>query len=203
MGKMYKEVSENDIIKATKKSTEAYNEQQNYYEDDRTYFEHFAIEREQILESAGGAQKYTTVGLTPDRVYPKLNLNDFFNTLVAEELNDIIDKDAELVYIKTMRNAGEVAIHNERGYASIDFVDSDYSEKTSGQTFVMTVEPTSKQTNSLQDGFEIISWNGDEGIVQKNLKAGLLETQSNIQNFKSERSLQMEQPEPTRSKLRA
>jgi hypothetical protein len=200
MGKMYKVVSEQDIINATVKSTKEYNDKQEYEEDGQTYFERFIADKDKILEQAEGKTQYTTVSLTPDRVYPKMDIDSFLHTLAMKQLEDMIDNDKDLSELKKLKASGDLVIHDDREYASIDFISDEYTKASNDNTFVLTIEP-STSGGRLKDGFHIMTWDGESGSYKSNIKDALIDTQSHVKSF-IEINLQDDDPAPVKNKMK-
>ena len=215
MGKQYKVVSINDVLENAALQTKEYNSKQEYYDDDKTYFQMFHDNAESIIKSTPSTSKYTSDETTGDLVLDlgnkKIDISnyteedykalsdDLSHQLAAKEIEDTIKTDPELSDLNRRLSNGEISIDTDREYASLS---------DSNGELVFSIESNknhnpSKSLNS-DEGFRFIAWDGEYGGDQPTLSDGLKSAQSNIQILEAEAALEIDGPEQkSRSSYRA
>ncbi|HHS9855046.1 TPA: hypothetical protein ACTW3A_004931 [Klebsiella quasipneumoniae subsp. quasipneumoniae] len=215
MGKQYKVVSINDVLDNAALQTIEYNSKQEYYDDDKTYFQMFHDNAESIIKSTPTTSKYTsdeTVGdLFLDLGNKKIDISnyteedykglsdDLSHELAAKEIEDTIKTDPELSDLNRRLSNGEISIDTDREYASLS---------DSNGELVFSIESknshnSSKSLNS-DEGFSFIAWGSEDGIDHNSLSDGLKSAQSNIQLLDAKAILEIDEPEQkSRSSYRA
>ncbi len=135
MGKQYKLVSINDVLENAALQTKEYNSKQEYYDDDKTYFQMFHDNAEGIIKSTPSTSKYTSDETTGDLVLDlgnkKIDISnyteedykalsdDLSHELAAKEIEDTIKTDPELSDLNRRLSNGEISIDTDREYASL------------------------------------------------------------------------------------
>lgn len=215
MGKQYKIVNVNDVLETAALQTKEYNNKQEYYDDDKTYFQMFHDNAESIIKSTPSTSKYTSDETTGDLVldlgnkmidlsnyteedYKTLS-DDFSHELAAKEIEDTIKTDPELSDLNTRLSNGEISINTDREYASLDDKNGE---------LVFSIESKNSHDSSIplnsDEGFRFIAWDGEYGGDQSTLSDGLKSAQSNIKTLEAEAALEIDEPEQkSRSSYRA
>lgn len=215
MGKQYKTVNVNDVLETAALQTKEYNSKQEYYDDDKTYFQMFHDNAESIIKSTPSTSKYTSDETTGDLVLDlgnkKIDLSnyteedyktlsdDLSHELAAKEIEDTIKTDPELSDLNTRLSNGEISINTDREYASLDDKNGE---------LVFSIESKNSHDSSISlnsdEGFRFIAWDSESGVYQPTLSDGLKSAQSNIQTLEAEAALEIDEPEQkSRSSYRA
>ncbi|EAS4985481.1 hypothetical protein D7X41_19815 [Salmonella enterica] len=225
MGKQYKIVNVNDVLETAALQTKEYNSKQEYYDDDKTYFQMFHDNAESIIKSTPSTSKYTSDETTGDLVLDlgnkKIDLSnyteedyktlsdDLSHELAAKEIEDTIKTDPELSDLNTRLSNGEISINTDREYASITYIgNSDGNEVLPVGELVFSIESKNSHDSSISlnsdEGFRFIAWDSESGVYQPTLSDGLKSAQSNIQTLEAEAALEIDEPEQkSRSSYRA
>lgn len=215
MGKQYKVVSINDVLDNAALQTKEYNSKQEYYDDDKTYFQMFHDNAESIIKSTPSTSKYTSDETTGDLVLDlgnkKIDISnyteedykalsdDLSHQLAAKEIEDTIKTDPELSDLNRRLSNGEISIDTDREYASL-------SDGNGELVFSIESNKNHNPSKSLNsdEGFRFIAWDGEYGGDQPTLSDGLKSAQSNIQILEAEAALEIDEPEQkSRSSYRA
>lgn len=215
MGKQYKVVNINDVLENAALQTKEYNSKQEYYDDDKTYFQMFHDNAESIIKSTPSTSKYTSDETTGDLVLDlgnkKIDISnyteedykalsdDLSHQLAAKEIEDTIKTDPELSDLNRRLSNGEISIDTDREYASL-------SDSNGELVFSIESNKNHNPSKSLNSdaGFRFIAWDGEYGGDQPTLSDGLKSAQSNIQILEAEAALEIDEPEQkSRSSYRA
>lgn len=138
MGKQYKVVSINDVLDNAALQTKEYNSKQEYYDDDKTYFQMFHDNAESIIKSTPSTSKYTSDETTGDLVLDlgnkKIDISnyteedykalsdDLSHELAAKEILDTIKNDPDFSDLNRRLESGEISLDTDRVYASISYI---------------------------------------------------------------------------------
>lgn len=138
MGKQYKVVSINDVLENAALQTKEYNSKQEYYDDDKTYFQMFHDNAESIIKSTPSTSKYTSDETTGDLVLDlgnkKIDISnyteedykalsdDLSHELAAKEILDTIKNDPDFSDLNRRLESGEISLDTDRVYASISYI---------------------------------------------------------------------------------
>ncbi|EIF0095837.1 hypothetical protein LEW15_002808 [Salmonella enterica] len=206
MGKQYKIVNVNDVLENAALQTKEYNSKQEYYDDDKTYFQMFHDNAESIIKSTPSTSKYTSDETTGDLVLDlgnkKIDLSsyteedyktlsdDLSHELAAKEIEDTIKTDPELSDLNTRLSNGEISINTDREYASLDDKNGE---------LVFSIESKNSHDSSISlnsdEGFRFIAWDSESGVYQPTLNDGLKSAQSYIRTLEEEAALEIDEPE--------
>ncbi|WP_213928854.1 hypothetical protein [Serratia marcescens] len=226
MGKQYKVVSINDVLENAALQTKEYNSKQEYYDDDKTYFQMFHDNAESIIKSTPSTSKYTSDETTGDLVLDlgnkKIDISnyteedykglsdDLSHELAAKEIEDTIKTDPELSDLNRRLENGEISLDTDRVYASISYIGKcDDNEVLPIGDLIFSIEPKEDCQASLNsDGFNYVATSSttNEGVYYKSLKDGLESTQSYLRTleYEAEATLEIDEPEQkSRSSYRA
>lgn len=226
MGKQYKVVSINDVLENAALQTKEYNSKQEYYDDDKTYFQMFHDNAESIIKSTPSTSKYTSDETTGDLVLDlgnkKIDISnyteedykalsdDLSHELAAKEILDTIKNDPDFSDLNRRLESGEISLDTDRVYASISYIgNNDGNEILPVGDLIFSIEPKEDCQASLNsDGFNYvaISSTTNEGVYYESLKDGLESTQSYLRTleYEAEATLEIDEPEQkSRSSYRA
>lgn len=226
MGKQYKVVSINDVLENAALQTKEYNSKQEYYDDDKTYFQMFHDNAESIIKSTPSTSKYTSDETTGDLVldlgnkktdisnyteedYKALS-DDLSHELAAKEILDTIKNDPDFSDLNRRLESGEISLDTDRVYASISYIgNNDGNEILPVGDLIFSIEPKEDCQASLNsDGFNYVATSSttNEGVYYESLKDGLESTQSYLRTleYEAEATLEIDEPEQkSRSSYRA
>lgn len=205
MGKQYKEVKFNDILENAALQTKEYNSIQEYYDDDKTYFQMFHDNAESIIKSTPSTSKYTSDETTGDLVLDlgnnKIDLSnyteedyralsdDLSHELAAKEIEDTIKTDPELSDLNRMLENGEIWVNTDFGYASVMYTgENDIADKIPGGSGNLIFSIKSKEdclaSLNSDDGFKYIT--DFDGVYKESIKDGLKDAQSYLYTLEAE-----------------
>ncbi|EBC4198961.1 hypothetical protein KAP61_004482 [Salmonella enterica subsp. enterica serovar Infantis] len=226
MGKQYKVVSINDVLENAALQTKEYNSKQEYYDDDKTYFQMFHDNAESIIKSTPSTSKYTSDETTGDLVLDlgnkKIDISnyteedykalsdDLSHELAAKEILDTIKNDPDFSDLNRRLESGEISLDTDRVYASISYIgNNDGNEILPVGDLIFSIEPKEDCQASLNsDGFNYVETSSttNEGVYYESLKDGLESTQSYLRTleYEAEATLEIDEPEQkSRSSYRA
>lgn len=226
MGKQYKVVSINDVLDNAALQTKEYNSKQEYYDDDKTYFQMFHDNAERIIKSTPSTSKYTSDETTGDLVLDlgnkKIDISnyteedykalsdDLSHELAAKEILDTIKNDPDFSDLNRRLESGEISLDTDRVYASISYIgNNDGNEILPVGDLIFSIEPKEDCQASLNsDGFNYVATSSttNEGVCYESLKDGLESTQSYLRTleYEAEATLEIDEPEQkSRSSYRA
>ncbi|EBS2638914.1 hypothetical protein M2T32_25820 [Klebsiella pneumoniae] len=226
MGKQYKVVSINDVLENAALQTKEYNSKQEYYDDDKTYFQMFHDNAESIIKSTPSTSKYTSDETTGDLVLDlgnkKIDISnyteedykalsdDLSHELAAKEILDTIKNDPDFSDLNRRLESGEISLDTDRVYASISYIgNNDGNEILPVGDLIFSIEPKEDCQASLNsDGFNYVATSSttNEGVYCESLKDGLESTQSYLRTleYEAEATLEIDEPEQkSRSSYRA
>lgn len=178
----------NDVLETTANATKKYNSKQDYYEDDKTYFQMFHDNAEEIIKSTLPSSKYTSDENAGDFVlvvgdkkvdlsgytkedYAKLS-DDLSHKLAAKEIIDTINSDPDLSDLNKMILNDDISVDTDRTYASINDINGN---------LIFSIESKNNDSSTslnAENGFNYTSWSNNEGVNHPSLKSGLESTQS-------------------------
>lgn len=205
MGKKYKEVKLNDVLENAAVQTKEYNSKQEYYDDDKTYFQMFHDNAESIIKSTPSTSKYTSDETTGDLVLVlgnnKIDLSnyteedyralsdDLSHELAAKEIEDTIKTDPELSDLNSKLSNGDIWVNTNFGYASVMYTgENDIADKIPGGSgnLIFSIKSNEDCLASLNsdDGFKYIT--DFDGVYKESIKEGLEDAQSYLYTLKVE-----------------
>lgn len=159
MNQTENELETQKVVEAAIASVISYNQEQEYYSDDRTYAEHFIKDKENILKTAGVKE---VDDYEIDRALAIQEIKDNIKE-GRPDLQRLIDKD--IAYVTDENEYPAVRINHP------DIEDS----------LIFSWEPEESPTDGLVgEGAIIYSWGDDEGIRYNSLYKGLESTESGI-----------------------
>lgn len=106
MGKQYKVVSINDVLENAALQTKEYNSKQEYYDDDKTYFQMFHDNAESIIKSTPSTSKYTSDETTGDLVLDLGNKKIDISNYTEEDCQASLNSDG-FNYVATSSTTNE------------------------------------------------------------------------------------------------
>lgn len=203
MGKQYKVVSINDVLENAALQTKEYNSKQEYYDDDKTYFQMFHDNAESIIKSTPSTSKYTSDETTGDLVLDlgnkKIDISnyteedykalsdDLSHELAAKEIEDTIKTNPELSDLNSKLSNGDVWVNTDFGYASVMYTgDNDVADKLPSGNLIFSIQSKEDCHASLNsdEGFRYIS--EIDGVYKKSIKEGLEDAQSYLYTLEEE-----------------
>lgn len=222
MGKKYNIVSMSDLLENAAIKTKAYNDKQEYYEDEKTYFEMFHDNAESIVKSTATTSRYTSDESAGDLILDignkKIDLSnytqedykslsdDLSHELAAKEILDTIKTDPELSDLNRRLENGSLEVNTDRVYASISYIGDNEILPMGDLIFSIEAKEDSYGSLNNEDGISYMAWSSttNEGFSHKSLRDGLEDTQSYLQNLEAEAALEVDEPaQKSRSSFRA
>ena len=221
MGKKYNVVNMRDLLENAALKTKEYNDKQEYYEEEKTYFQMFHDNAESIVKSTATTSRYTSDESTGDLIldigskkiditnyteadYKSLS-DDVSHDLAAKEIIDTIKNDPALSDLNNRLSNGSIDIDTDRVYASISYTCDDETLPMGDLLFSVEAKEDALASLNTKDGVSYMSWSSttNEGVSHRSLRDGLENTQSYLQNLEAEAALEIDEPEQkTTSSLR-
>ncbi|MBR7522910.1 MULTISPECIES: hypothetical protein [Pseudomonas] len=153
------------IANQSKEAALAFNEQQQYQRDEKSYIQIYAERRDEILAKAGVKNP------TTDEIY------HIESTIIQKEFKDILENSPRLKILNRLVEVGAVTLnHHQHEFPSIELYNSKIEN---GMYTLMSVEPK-QQGKRLSDGVDIFVWGIDDYYKQSSLKEGLEEAQKMV-----------------------
>lgn len=150
------------IANKSKEAALAFNEQQQYLEDEKSYIQIYAECRDEFLAKAGVKNP------TTDEIY------NIETTVIQKEIKDILENSLRLKILNRLVEVGAVTLnHYQHDFLSIDL---NNSKIENGMYTLMSIEPK-QQGKALSNGVDVFVWGIDDYYKQSSLKEGLEEAQ--------------------------
>ena len=213
MGKKYNEVNMNDLLENTAIKTKEYNDKQEYYEEEKTYFQMFHDNAESIVKSTATTSRYTsdesTGVLILDIGSKKIDItnyteadykslsDDVSHDLAVKEIIDTVKNDPSLSDLNNRLLNRGIEVDTDRGYASISYTGDNETLPMGDLIFSIEAKEDSYGSLNNKDGISYMSWSSttNEGVSHKGLRDGLEDTQSYLQRLEAEAALEIDEPE--------
>jgi len=213
MGKKYNVVNMNDLLESTAIKTKEYNDKQEYYEDEKTYFQMFHDNAESIVKSTATTARYTSDenggDLILDTGNKKIDITNYTDAdykdlsdklshnFARKEMIDILKSEPELSDLNQGLSNGDISVDTDRVYASVSYVGSKSILPRGELIFSIEAKEDSYGSLNTEDGVSYIAWSSttNEGVSHKSLKDGLKSTQSYLNNLEAEAALDVDEPE--------
>ncbi|MEB3782383.1 hypothetical protein LLW09_07420 [Pseudomonas paracarnis] len=150
------------IANQSKEAALAFNEQQQYQQDEKSYIQIYAERRDEFLAKAGVKNP------TTDEIY------NFESTIIQKEIKDILENSPRLKILNRLVEVGAVTLnHHQHDFPSIELYNSKIKN---GMYTLMSIEPK-QQGKALSNGVDVFVWGIDDYYKQSSLKEGLEEAQ--------------------------
>lgn len=213
MGKKYNVVNMNDLSENAAIKTKEYNDKQEYYEDEKTYFQMFHDNAESIVKSTATTARYTSdenggdlivdtgnekIDITNYTEKDYKSLSDFLShEIAAKEIIDTIKNDTALSDLSNRLSNGNLEVNTDRVYASISYTGDNEILPMGDLIFSIEAKEDSHGSLNNEDGVSYMAWSSttNEGVSHKSLKDGLKSTQSYLNNLEAEAALDVDEPE--------
>ncbi|MQT51140.1 hypothetical protein [Pseudomonas sp. FSL R10-2398] len=153
------------IANKSKEAALAFNEQQQYQRDEKSYIQIFAERKEELLAKAGVRNP------TADEIY------NIESTIIQKEIKDILEDSPRLKRLNKLVEIGAVILNrHQHDFPSIEL----YNDKLeNGMYTLMSVEPK-QPCKSLSNGVDVFVWGTENNHKQASLKDGLDEAQNMV-----------------------
>ncbi|MFI3044459.1 hypothetical protein [Pseudomonas coronafaciens] len=171
-----KELSKDDykaIVGETVRSTKAYNDKQEYVDNNTTYFERYESDERDILKAAkidheiSGQERWQIDCI-----------------LGAKQIVDTINTDPELGVLKKALEAKEISVDGFGKNYPVVYIEHEAYVKNNEKNDVISIEP--KDGSLIGNGYQVTVNHGEDDVYARSLKDGLKEVQKTLQSYAPE-----------------
>lgn len=153
------------VVKATVESTEKYNAEQEYYDDEHTLWDHFQYDKEGILENCN---------LKAEDIDERW-IEQF---LACETMKSAIENSPESSEWKFLLEKGIVDIDTSLGHAAITVNHPHISDLPE----IYSIEPEYSY-DLLSSGSKFLVWSQEEGLHTYDIDAGIKDSLKNLKSI--------------------